>query len=80
MTLERTRDLPEDGLLGQVGAWLDPHATAADTQEEETLEVADWLPLILAASFIIADVVTTLTGHGNLLSAARSLLRGFLRQ
>ena len=79
MTLEKTRDLPEQGLLGQVGAWLDPHATAVDTQEDATMEVADWLPLMLAAAFIIADVATTLTGHGDLLSAARSLLRGALR-
>jgi len=79
MTLEKTRDLPEDGLLGQVGAWLDPHAADADSQEAVTLEIADWLPLMLAAAFIIADVATTLTGHGDLLSAARSLLRGALR-
>jgi hypothetical protein len=79
VALEKTRDLPDDGLLSQVGAWLDPHSTAADSQEDGTLEVADWLPLVLAASFIIADVATTLTGHGDLLSAARLLLRGYLR-
>jgi hypothetical protein len=74
MALEKTRDLPEDGLLGQVEAWLDPHATAADSQEDVTVAVADWLPLILAAAFVIADAATTLTGHGDLLSAIRSLI------
>ena len=79
MAIEKTRDLPEDGLLSQVGSWLDPHAAAAGTHEETTMEVADWLPLVLAAAFIIADMVTTLTGHGDLLSAVWSLLRSHLR-
>ena len=74
MTVEDSPKAIDGNLPSQVWAWLDPHAAASDEEQlvggiaDRISGIADWLPLILGAGFVIADAVTTLAGRGDLIS------------
>ena len=74
MAVEESRRVIDDGLPSQVWGWLEPHAAVNDQERlvgeiaDRISAIADGLPLVLAAGFVIADAAATLTGRGDLVS------------
>ena len=77
MAVEESYRAIDDSLPAQVRAWLDPHAPT-DSEDISGIAdringIADWLPLVLGAGFVIADAVATLTGHEDLINCVLRL-------
>jgi hypothetical protein len=74
MAVEESEKVVDGGLPSQLWAWLNPHATVdgreqlASEMVDGAGEIADWLPLVLAAGFVVADAAATLAGRGDLIS------------
>jgi hypothetical protein len=74
MAFEESRRVVDDGLPSQVWAWLDPHTAINDQEQlvssvaDEAGAIADWLPMVFAAGFVLADAAATLMGRGDLVN------------